>query len=343
MISFPKRILVRGVNWLGDAVMSTPALERLRAAAPDSEITLLTHEKLADLFQHYPQIDHVLTFQDSEGVFSIARRLRAKNFELALVFPNSHRSALEVFFARIPRRVGYGRAWLLTQSMPRPPVRMRKRSIGEIKSLVAHGGRGRETFPADAHHTHNYLNLISAPWIPPRLHVREDEVAEARKRLPKTGAWLGLNAGAEYGPAKRWPIERFIETANRLHNKLGCGWILFGGPNDAALTAQIAAACPSAVDLAGKTSLRELCALFRCCRVVLTNDTGPMHLAAALGVPVVVPFGSTAPELTGPPAGAITGNVPCAPCFRRECPIDFRCMLRIEVDQVVQETLKVCA
>src|SRR5688572_12609515 len=188
MISFPKRILVRGVNWLGDAVMSTPALERLREAAPDSEITLLTHEKLAGLFQDYPHIDHLITFTKPEGVFSIARRLRAKDFELALAFPNSHRSALEVFFARIPRRVGYGRAWLLTQSMPRPPVRMRKRSIGEIKSLVEQGTHGRETFPTEAHHTHNYLNLISAPWAPPRLHVHEDEVAEARKRLPKAGA-----------------------------------------------------------------------------------------------------------------------------------------------------------
>ena len=344
MISYPKRILVRGVNWLGDAVISTPTLQRLREAAPNSEITLLTHAKLADLFQHYPHIDQLMSFHPSEGLFALANRIRERRFELALILPNSHRSALEAFLARIPQRVGYGRRWLLTKAMPKPRIRTRKRSVAKIKALVAQNARARETFPREEHHVHNYLRLIDAPWMPPRLHVTEDEVIRAKKRLPNTGVWLGLNPGAEYGSAKRWPIERFVEAANRLYKKLNCGWILFGGANDGLLTAQIAASSSGpVVDLAGKTTLRELCALFRCCKTVLTNDTGPMHLAAALGVPVIVPFGSTSPELTGPPRGAIVGNVPCAPCFRRECPIDFRCMRSIEVDQVVQETLKVCS
>ena len=342
MSAFPEKILVRGVNWLGDAVMSTPALQRLREAAPNSEITLLTHAKLADLFVHYPHVQKLITFEQDEGAFSVARRLREERFEMAFVLPNSIRSALETFLARIQQRVGYGRRWLLTRSLPSPPNRTRKRSTAEIKSLIAQNS-GRELFPLDAHHVHNYLRLIPAPWIAPSLHVGDDEIKEARKRLPNQGLWLGLNPGAEYGPAKRWPAERFIDAANRVHKKLNCGWILFGGPTDAPLTAQIAAACAGPVaNLAGKTTLRDLCAFFRCCRAVVTNDTGPMHVAAALGVPVIVPFGSTAPELTGPPAGAIVGNVPCAPCFRRECPIDFRCMRSIEVDQVVQETLKVC-
>jgi heptosyltransferase-2 len=343
MISFPKRILVRGVNWLGDALMSTPTLQRLREAAPDSEITLLTQAKLADLFQHYPHIDEVMTSHPTEGIFALARRIRERRFDLALILPNSHRSALEAFLARIPERVGYGRRWLLTRSLPKVAITTRKKSVAEIKQLVAQNAHGRQTFPVEAHHVYNYLRLIGAPWTPPQLHVTNDEVVRAKRRLPNPGPWLGLNPGAEYGPAKRWPIERFIEAANRLHKKLNCGWILFGGPSDAPLTAQIAAACASAVDLAGKTTLRELCALFRCCKAVLTNDTGPMHLAAAVGVPVIVPFGSTSPELTGPQRGALVGDVPCAPCFRRECPIDFRCMRSIEVDQVVQETLKVCS
>ena len=343
MNAFPEKVLVRGVNWLGDAVMSTPALQRLHEAAPNSEITLLTHGKLADLFRHYPHVRKVITFQEGEGVFSVARQLRQERFQMALVFPNSTRSALETFLARIPQRVGYGRSWLLTRSLPSPPKHTRKRSAAEINALIAQNSRSRDTFPTEAHHVHNYLRLIPAPWTAPRLHVRDDEVAQARQRLPNQGLWLGLNPGAEYGPAKRWPLEGFIEAANRLHKTLNCGWILFGGSNDAPLTAQIAAACAGPVtDLAGKTTLRELCAFFRCCKAVLTNDTGPMHVAAAVGVPVVVPFGSTAPELTGPPAGAIVGNAPCAPCFRRECPIDFRCMRSIEVDHVVEETLKVC-
>ncbi len=344
MTAFPKRILVRGVNWLGDAVMTTPMLQRLREAAPQSEITLLTHSKLGDLFQDYPHVNNVIAFQEGEGVFSVGRRLRPHNFELALVLPNSYRSALEVFFARIPQRVGYGRKLLLTRSFTPPPVKMRKRSVGEIRTLVAQNARARETFPSEAHHIHHYLRLIQAPWAAPKLHVVEEEVVRARKRLPNSGPWLGLNPGAEYGPAKRWPVERFVEAANRLHQKLNCGWILFGGPRDTPLAAQIAAAISGPViDLAGKTTLRELGALFRCCQAVLTNDSGPMHLAAAVGVPVIVPFGSTSPELTGPPRGAIVGKAPCAPCFRRECPIDFRCMRSIEVDQVVQETLKVCS
>src|SRR5207249_11345761 len=130
-------------------------------------------------------------------------------------------------------RVGYGRRWLLTRSMRKPPVRTRKRSVAEIKALLAQNTQGRQTFPAEAHHVHNYLRLIDAHWIPPHLHVTEDEVIRAKKRLRNAGVCLGLNPGAEYGPAKRWPIERFVEAANRLHTKLNCGWILFGGANDA--------------------------------------------------------------------------------------------------------------
>src|SRR2546426_168375 len=134
------RILVRGVNWLGDAVMTTPALQRLREARPNAHITLLTHAKLAELWQHYPEVDAVLTFAKGDGVLSIARRLREQNFDLALLLPNSPRSALEVFWARIPHRVGYVRPWrkfFMTQRVtPRPgAVPMRKRSVGEIKHL----------------------------------------------------------------------------------------------------------------------------------------------------------------------------------------------------------------
>src|SRR5687767_4155860 len=107
MIAFPEKILVRGVNWLGDAIMSTPALQRLREAAPQSEITLLIHEKLADLFRHYPHVNEVITFRGNDGPFCIGRRLAKGNFQFALVLPNSHRSALEAFFARIPQRLGY--------------------------------------------------------------------------------------------------------------------------------------------------------------------------------------------------------------------------------------------
>ena len=160
---------------------------------------------------------------------------------------------------------------------------------------------------------------------------------------------LGLNPGAEYGPAKRWPVERFAVAAREVQQQINCVWLILGGKGDRELAAAVAHSMTQNVEditpplnLAGQTSLRELCAVFKLCRVVLTNDTGPMHLAAALGTPVVVPFGSTSPELTGPglPGDTrhqlIKSDAPCSPCFLRECPIDFRCMHGIAVERVVE-------
>ncbi len=198
--------------------------------------------------------------------------------------------------------------------------------------------------------------MLGAKPIPsaPRIRVLDEEVALAQKLLQAerpSGGWFGLNPGAEYGPAKRWPTERFVAAAVEVHRQTGCGWIIFGGARDKSLAHKVAAgirketAAP-VVNLAGKTTLRELCAIFMLCRVVLTNDTGPMHVAAAVGTPVVVPFGSTSPTLTGPglPGDAknvcLRSTVPCSPCFRRTCPVDFRCMSNITVEKVVNAVLQ---
>jgi heptosyltransferase-2 len=164
----------------------------------------------------------------------------------------------------------------------------------------------------------------------------------------------GLNPGAEYGPAKRWPRERFVAAAVELQRRTNCHWWIFGGKTDEPLASGIAAEIvatksgpPESVRcLAGQTSLRELCAALKACDLVLTNDTGPMHVAAAVGTPVVVPFGSTSPELTGPGLPGdprhrlVKSSTPCSPCFRRECPIDFRCMNGISVQSVVEAAMK---
>jgi len=181
--------------------------------------------------------------------------------------------------------------------------------------------------------------------------VQPDEVAAARKRFGATEdrPLFGLNAGAEYGSAKRWPIERFVEAARVVFEQTNCQWWVFGNAAEVPLAESIVEKLPkgAAQSLAGKTSLRELCTALKACAVVLTNDTGPMHLAAAVGTPVVVPFGGTSPELTGPgwlPGaghGLLRGQAPCAPCFRRECPIDFRCMTSITVESAVQAVLRV--
>jgi len=378
------RIVVRGVNWLGDAVMSTPALQRLREALPAAHITLLTHEKLADLWHLHPSLDRVMTFARDEHPWSVARRLRAERFETALVLPNSPRSALEAWLARIPQRVGYARpwcSWLLTKPIgPRPgKIQMPKRSVSEVKRLVRVPNPGpslagpRPQNPG-AHQVRDYLYLAAMLGAnpepaPPSLEITAAELREAEEAVFRTAqlvgnasrqhpvlgnagerpALLGLNPGAEYGPAKRWPGENFAAVAREVSRKLGrCVWLVFGSQGDWQSCNDIARlAGDCVVNMAGQTRLRQLMALLKLCRVLLTNDTGPMHVAGALGTPVVVPFGSTSPELTGPglPGDSrnrlLTSPVPCAPCFRRECPIDFRCMTAIRPQQVSEAVLQV--
>ncbi len=383
----PRRLLVRGVNWIGDAVMTTPALLRLREALPETHITLLTHEKLAGLWAGHPAVNEVITFSRKEGVFSVARRLRragdfqsprvsgvndgdwkspARGFDAALVLPNSIRTGLEVRLAGVPRRIGYAaswRNWLLTEAVPwrTDVVKMRKRTAEEVRRLVASGQDAQQRVPAtpsSSHHILHYLHLAAALGakpepLAPHIAVTDAEVAAVKEKfnLPD-GLFIGLNAGAEYGPAKRWPADRFIATARELRARLDCSFVIFGGPADNALASEVAAALAeqavsgqqsavSVTNLAAQTSLRELCAALRACRVVLTNDTGPMHLAAAVGTRVVALFGSTSPELTGPglPGDSrhilLRGEAACSPCFLRECPLDFRCMMGLSVEQVV--------
>jgi heptosyltransferase-2 len=365
-ITEPRRILVRGVNWLGDAVMTTPALLRLREKFPAAHITLLTPEKLKDLWLNHPAVDETISFVAEESVFSISRKLRAGKFDLALVLPNSPRSAIEVYLGGIPQRLGYARPWrnfFLTQAVvPRADAfKMRKRSESEIRQLISQTPDARRQTPEiskSAHQIFEYLNLTTAlganpePLVP-LLTVTAEEIEAAKKKfgLEKIdGLVIGLNPGAEYGPAKRWPVEKFIAAAKEIQQRKNCTWFLFGGNNDQPLTTQIESAIcnpQSAIfNLAGRTSLRELMSLLKFCRVLLTNDTGPMHIAVALGTSVVVPFGSTSPELTGPglPGDArnrlLKSDAQCSPCFLRECPIDFRCMNGISVECVVEAVLQ---
>ena len=190
----------------------------------------------------------------------------------------------------------------------------------------------------------------------PHLEVSEREMEEVRGKFGLARAagrpWFGLSPGAEYGPAKRWPAERFVAAARSLREKTQCRWLVVGGAGDRALGEMIGRDIARAtgeppLNLAGQTSLRELAAALKICDLVLTNDTGPMHLAAAVGTPVTAIFGSTSPELTGPiffpHAEVARGRAPCAPCFRRECPIDLRYLRGIETEQVVAAALRCLA
>jgi heptosyltransferase-2 len=376
----PEKILVRSVNWLGDAVMSMPALSRLREARPEAQVTILTPEKLADLWQP-PAVDAVLTFTKEESLRQIARRLRAEQFDVGLILPFSFRSALELWLAGIPRRIGYahrGRSLLLTQPLRKLPdiMEMRKRSAAEVRQ-IAHstGPAHRRPVPPSSHHLYRYLNLVAALGADPtpqapRLSLAESELAAAARRFGlergrPDAPLFGMNPGAEYGRAKRWPEERFIAAAQEIQFRTGCRWVLFGGPADIELSCRIETAIQCEADrrrreagrppekavwnLAGITTLRELCAALKLCALLVTNDTGPMHVAAAVGTPVVAPFGSTSPELTGPGLPADNGHrlliseASCSPCFLRECPIDMRCMNSISVQRVTQAILQLLA
>ena len=320
------RILIRGANWIGDAVMTMPAVQRLREYAPAAHITLLCPAKLHDLWRHNPHLNEIVT-------------VPGQHDDLAVIFPNSFRSAWECWRAGIPRRVGFAGHWrraLLTDALPDPePATYRHVTIACQRFKT-------KTFPVIRHQAHRYLDLIAhlggnRELVPPKIWCGD---AAVKKFLPADGKPIcAINAGAEFGPAKRWPAERFAAVARQVD----CRWLVLGGPGDIAIAGAIATQLPDVINVAGKTTLLELCELLRACRLLLTNDTGPMHLAGALGTPVVAIFGSTSAELTGPLGAAVTivnEPVECSPCYLRECPIDFRCMRRITVEQVTNAVLK---
>ncbi|HEX8281169.1 MAG TPA: lipopolysaccharide heptosyltransferase II, partial [Chthoniobacterales bacterium] len=315
------RILIRGTNWLGDSVISAAAVRAIKRGRPDAHITVAAPAKLAAVWRLVPEVDEVLGLPDG-GLMSVVSLLKKQQpFEVAVLLPNSLRAALEVWLAGIPRRVGFAghhRAWLLNQVVPEPP------RTGPI-----------------SHQVNRYLHLAET------LGAVIDTAAQPVVRPTQNGAGpmkIGLCPGAEYGPAKRWLTERFAEVATAVAGERAVQWILFGTVADAKVGGQIAAVlgerCTNRI---GQTTLDELIAELRECALLLTNDTGTMHLATLLGVPVVAVFGSTEPRLTGPLRDdnvVIRHHVECSPCFLRECPIDFRCMHAVTSEEVTARVLE---
>jgi heptosyltransferase II len=312
------RILVRSGNWLGDAVMSTEAVRRIKRGRPDAEVTILAKRNLVEFWETIPEVDAVIPIERKEGVLGVAKKIRDR-FDVAILFPNSPRSGIEVWLAKIPRRVGYRRPWrnfFLNQFIPEPPP----------PQPVTHQSRVY-------------------------LRIAERIGADISEPLPPAAAWvpealtLGLCPGAEYGPAKRWP--HFGEAARILSEQHGIRWLIFGTANERELGDQITSEIgANAVNLVGQTTLSQLIRELGRCRALLTNDTGTMHLAAHLEVPTIALFGSTEPALTGPIGAGhtvIRHHVECSPCFLRQCPIDFRCMNRIAVAEVVDAVERMLA
>jgi heptosyltransferase-2 len=312
----PFRILVRSTNWLGDAVMSVETVRRIKRGRPDVRLTILTRAKLADFWRLVSEVDAVITVEPNDSVFTVAAKIRG-GFDVAILFPNSVRSALEVLLAAIPRRVGYARRWrraLLNQiiSEPSPP--------GPLRHQVVH-----------------YLRIAH------RIGADLEEALEEPKRRSPDPVLVGLCPGAEYGPAKRWTD--FGPTALELSKRHGLHWLIFGVAKEKPISDDLIKVLGScATDLTGSTTLSELISQIQRCRLLLTNDTGTMHLASFLGVPTVAIFGSTEPVLTGPLGKGhivIRHHVECSPCFLRECPLDFRCMKAVKIEEVVSAVERV--
>lgn len=315
----PFRVAVRSSNWLGDALMSVPAVRAIKRGRPDLHLTVVSPAKLADVWRSEAEVDAVIEIAPKEGVLAIARKLKAAKFEAIVLFPNSLRSALEAWWAGIPRRVGmpgHRRAWLLNQIY-------RPRKAKEPK--------------APEHHARRYLRLAEFIGADTENTLPSPR-ASATAALPKV--WrLALCPGAEYGPAKRWPADAYGEVLRAVSAEHACEWVLVGTAGDVPLGEEILRGFTGDFrNRLGQTTMEELVEELRACDLLLTNDTGTMHLAAHLGLPTVALFGSTEPALTGPLGGGhqvLRHHVECSPCFLRSCPIDFRCMHAITVAEVV--------
>ncbi|CCB87493.1 MULTISPECIES: lipopolysaccharide heptosyltransferase II [Parachlamydia] len=331
----PHNIIIRMPNWLGDLVMATPILADLRHKWPESKITVMCQANVAPLLKNDPHIDEVFSYHRPSGWIhrsqhlAIIEKLRQGEYDLGLLLTNSFSSAWWFWRGKVQNRIGFEgnlRRFLLQKAVPFPINRESQHLVITYKMLLLPLG-------------------IPVSNTVPKLYVTNQEKNNALEILSRNGLdssqqiLIGINPGAAYGSAKCWLPERFIAVTKRLLEDPKVTILYFGDQAGASLVHQICQHFPERVlNMAGKTSIRELMALMQECAVILTNDSGPMHMAAALGIPLVALFGSTSPIKTGPmPQGKVIQHpVECSPCYKRVCPIDFRCMKKIEVEEVYQ-------
>jgi len=330
-------IMIRATNWVGDAILALPAIRAVRKKFPEAHISIVARPYVAEIYRDQSICDDLIAYDPKgaqrgwSGRAALASELRARKFDVALLLQNAFDAAWLAWRAGIPERIGYARdarRLLLTKAIAVPKP-------GEIP----------------AHEKFYYLELLRrARWIEELqddahivLHVPEARRVKAAKTLLELGARphavrVAIGAGASYGSAKCWPPERFAEWANRFQAETDGDVILFGTPAEAAVSdAIIAAMKKKPVDLIGKTVIGDLPALLSQCQLFLGNDSGAMHVAAAVGLPVVAVFGPTDPFGTAPvtPRSCIVQDKPyCSPCFLRRCPTDHRCMNNITAEMV---------
>ena len=318
--------------------MSLPALRALRERFPSAEISILAKPWVADLYGREPFCDRMIAYTPKTlgEKWAAGRALAKEQFDCAILLQNAFEAALVAYAAGIPERIGYardGRSLLLTKAIAVPRA-------GEIPP----------------HERFYYLELLRRAGmiesIPPSDAIRLDGAASARERgvsrFQQIGFGpmvIGMSPGAAYGSAKRWLPERFAEAANTIARETGSSVAIFGSKEECELCASIAADVTAPVrNFAGETTLGEFIEMAAACRVYLTNDSGAMHIASALGVPTVAVFGATNDQTTGPTgplARVVRQRVECSPCLKRECPIDHRCMTRVEASRVANAAFEI--
>ena len=332
-----ENIIVRMPNWIGDLVMATPILADIKRYYPNSKLTAMCQSPLGDLLQSDPNVDEIFSYSRVNKALrrvqqrDVINKIRAGNYDLGVVLPNSFSSAWWFFQGKVQTTLGFKgnlRSPFLTHARDFPESRKKEHLVETYKKLLAPLG-----IPVSSTMT--------------KLYVDDEQIHQMKEKLKTYGVdfskpIIGINPGAAYGSAKCWPEERFREIAKRLSKEHSV--IFFGTDQMSEMIGRIVADLPrDVIDLSGRTTLREMSATLKLLDGFLTNDSGPMHMADSLLVPTVALFGSTDPVVTGPyrHGVVINKNVDCAPCFKRVCPIDFRCMKSIEVDEV-EEKLNKC-
>jgi heptosyltransferase II len=328
-----KRLLIRGTNWIGDAVMTLPAISAIRETWPQAQISVLAKPWVAEVYWLSKDIDRVVIFEQPgrhaglRGKMRLAKELKENSFDCAILLQNAIEAAIIAKLAGIPLRAGYnsdGRGWLLTHSV---------RRTAQIRRV---------------HQIFYYLEMVQALGCRPAkrdvyLHKGDDYDDLAEKLFSRFGIagnkpLVGIAPGAAYGPAKRWFPDRFAAVADWAIKEYDAQALIFGSAGDAPSAAEVKKNSRHLLlDISGKTNLKEAIALIASCDLFLSNDSGLMHIAGALGIPTVAIFGSTNPAATSPigkNSVVVHHDVPCGPCLKPECPTDFRCMKLITVDEV---------
>ena len=327
------KILVVAPSWVGDTMLVQPMLARLRQRIPDCRIDMFAPPWTEALLRQMPEVHEVIVNPFPHGALqlgerlSMGRKLRDAHYDQAIVLPNSLKSSLVPLFAKIPLRTGF--VGEMRRGLLNDARRLNKRKLPLMVERFAQLAEARG-------------EAILRPLASPRLEVG----SEQRDRVLNM---LGLKLdkpvavfcpGAEYGPAKRWPVPYFAELAQKLEQRGYAVWLV-GSPKDKEIGDKIVALGNRDIhNLCGRTDLADAIALLSCASLVVSNDSGLMHIAAALDRPMLALYGSSSPDFTPPLSGkaqVIKLDMPCSPCFKRECPLGhFNCMMKLTAEQVVR-------